>query len=250
MGKLDGKIALVTGASKGIGVSIAKHLAAAGATVVITYATSKAGADKTLGEIAKSGGTGVALQADFSKEAEIKQTLAQVKKQFGKLDILVNNAGIYSFGPIDQLDVVEFHRQFDLNVLGLLVGIREALPLFSTEGGSIINVGSSVGTFPPPFSAVYSATKAAVDSISISLSKELGSRKIRVNSLDPGLVETEGTQTAGVLGSDFHDMLLRTTPLGRIGQPDDIGPVAVFLASSDAQWVTGQIVNVAGGQTM
>ena len=145
-----------------------------------------------------------------------KQTLAQVKKQFGKLDILVNNAGIYSFGPIDQLDVVEFHRQFDLNVLGLLVGIREALPLFSTEGGSIINVGSSVGTFPPPFSAVYSATKAAVDSISVSLSKELGSRKIRVNSLDPGLVETEGTQTAGVLGSDFHDMLLRTTPLGRI----------------------------------
>jgi 3-oxoacyl-[acyl-carrier protein] reductase len=250
MGKLEGKIALVSGGSKGIGVSIAKHLAAAGANVVVTYVTGKAGADSTVKEIVQAGGKASAVQADFSKAEDIARTFGEIKKLYGRLDILVNNAGVYAFGPLEQLQVEEFHRQFNLNVLGVLLATKEALGLFGPDGGSVINVGSSVGTFPPPYSSIYSATKAAVDSISVSLSKELGPRKIRVNSLDPGLVETEGTQSAGVLGSEFHDMLLRTTPLGRIGQPDDIGPVAVFLASADSQWVTGQIVNVAGGQTM
>jgi 3-oxoacyl-[acyl-carrier protein] reductase len=250
MKKLEGKVALVTGASKGIGVSIAKHLAAAGAAVVITYATSKEGAAKTVEAIHAAGGNASATQADFSKPKDITRTFTEVKSQHGRLDILINNAGIYAFGPIEQVNVEEFHRQFNLNVLGVLLATKEAVALFGPEGGSIINVGSSVGTFPPPYSSVYSATKAAVDSFSVSLSKELGPRKIRINSLDPGLIETEGTKTAGVLGSEFHAMLLRTTPLGRIGQPDDIGPVAVFLSSEDARWVTGQVVNVAGGQTM
>jgi 3-oxoacyl-[acyl-carrier protein] reductase len=250
MSKLTGKIALVTGASKGIGVSIARHLAAAGATVVVTYATSKSGADKTVGAITEAGGEASAIQADFSKPEDIARTFAEVKKRHGKLDILVNNAGVYAFGPLEQVTPEEFYRQFNLNVLGLILSTQEAIKLMGPEGGSVINVGSRVGAMPPPFSAIYSATKGAVDNLSISLSKELGGRKIRVNSLNPGLVETEGTQAQGVLEGEFLDMVIRDTPLGRLGQPDDIGPVAVFLASDDARWVSGQLIVVAGGQTM
>jgi 3-oxoacyl-[acyl-carrier protein] reductase len=250
MKKLAGKIALVTGASKGIGVSIAKHLAGAGATVVVTYSTSKPGADKTVDAINASGGKASAIQADFSKPEDITRTFLEIKGKQGKLDILVNNAGIYAFGPIEQVTAEEFHRQFNLNVLGVLLATREAIGLFGNDGGSIINIGSSVGSMPPAFSSIYAATKAALNNITISLSKELAARNIRVNSLNPGLVETEGTHTAGVLEGDFREMIMRTTPLGRIGQPDDIGPIAVFLSSDDAQWVTGQIIIAAGGHTL
>jgi 3-oxoacyl-[acyl-carrier protein] reductase len=250
MSKLSGKIALVTGASKGIGVSIARHLAAAGATVVVNYATSKAGADKTVAAISAAGGEASAIQGDFSKPEDIARTFAAIKEKHGRLDILVNNAGVYAFGPVEEVTPEEFHRQFNLNVLGLLLATKEAVKLIGPEGGSVINVGSLVGSMPPPFSTIYSATKGAVDNLTTSLSKELGPRKIRVNALNPGLVETEGTQAQGALEGDFHDTALRITPLGRIGQPDDIGPVAVFLASDDARWVTGQKIVVAGGATM
>ena len=250
MSTLTGRIALVTGASKGIGVSIAKHLAAAGATVAVNYATSRSGAEKTVNEITEAGGGASALQGDFSKPEDIVRTFDQIREKYGKLDILVNNAGVYAFGPIEQVTPEEFHRQYDLNVLGVLIATREAIKLFGPEGGSVINIGSGVGSMPPAFSSIYSATKAAVDNMTVSLSKELGPRKIRVNSLNPGLVETEGTHAQGVLASDFENMVIRTTPLGRIGQPGDIGPVAAFLASDDARWVTGQLIVVAGGQTM
>ena len=249
MSKLANKIALVTGASKGIGASIAKHLAAAGATVVVNYATSKSGADKTVADITAAGGTATAIQGDFSKLEDITRTFAEIKKKHGKLDILVNNAGVYSFGPIEQVTPEEFHRQFNLNVLGLLLATKEAIQLIGPEGGSVINIGSVVGSMPPPYSAIYSATKGAVDNLTVSLSKEFGPRKIRVNGLNPGMVETEGTQ-AVALDGDFHDMVVRTTPLGRIGQPQDIGPIAVFLASDDSHWVTGQRILAGGGQTM
>jgi 3-oxoacyl-[acyl-carrier protein] reductase len=246
---LTNKIALVSGGSKGIGVSIAKHLADAGATVVVTYASSKSGADKTVAEITAAGGKASAIQADFSKQADISSAFAELKQRHGKLDILVNNAGVYSFGPLEGVTAEEFHRQFNLNVLGVLLATQEALALFGPDGSSVINIGAGVGTMPPPFSSIYSATKGALNNITISLSKELAARKIRVNSLNPGLVETEGAQAAGVLEGDFKEMVIRTTPLGRIGQPDDIGPIAVFLASDDARWVTGQMIIAAGGQT-
>jgi 3-oxoacyl-[acyl-carrier protein] reductase len=250
MSKLTNKVALVTGASKGIGASIAKHLAAAGAAVVVNYATSKEGADKTVAEIVSAGGKATAVQGDFSKPEDVTRVFAELKKQHGKLDILVNNAGVYAFLPVEATTPEEFARQFNLNVLGLLLGVKEASPLFPAEGGSIINIGSGVAKMSPAYGSIYSGTKGAVDSITISLSKELGSRKIRVNSLNPGLIETEGAVTAGVVGGDFHKLILNTTPLGRVGQPDDIGTVAVFLASDDSGWVNGQQIVVSGGQTM
>lgn len=250
MAALSNKIALVTGASKGIGASIAKHLAAAGATVIVNYATSRSGADKTVDEITAAGGKATAIQGDFSKVEDIKRTFAEIKQKHDRLDILVNNAGVYSFSPLDQVEPEEFHRQFNLNVLGLLLATKEAVQLIGPDGGSVINIGSVVGSMPAANASVYSATKAAVDSITISLSKELGPRKIRVNSLNPGLVATEGTQAMGVLEGEFHDTVVKQTPLGRIGQPEDIGRIAVFLASEDSYWVSGQRILAAGGTTM
>lgn len=250
MNALANKIALVTGASKGIGASIATHLAAAGATVIVNYASSPSGADKTVTEISKAGGHATALQGDFSNPQDIVRVFAEITRQHGRLDILVNNAGVYSFGPIEEVTPEEFHRQFNLNVLGLLIATREATKLIGPEGGSIINIGSVAGSMPPPYTSIYSATKGAVDAITRSLSKELGGRKIRVNSLNPGLIETEGTVSQGVLEGDFHDDQIKKTPLGRIGLPNDIGPVAVFLASEAAGWVNGQTLLVAGGATM
>jgi 3-oxoacyl-[acyl-carrier protein] reductase len=250
MSTLANKIALVTGASKGIGASIAKHLGAAGATVIVNYSTSKSGADKTVGEICDAGGRATAIQGDFSRPEDITRTFAAIKQQFGRLDILVNNAGVYSFGPVEEVTPEEFHRLFNLNVLGLLLATKEAVTLIGPEGGSIINIGSLVGSMPPPYSSIYAATKGAVDNLTLSLSKEFGPRKIRVNGLNPGLVETEGTHAAGVLEGDFVENVLKVTPLGRIGQPEDIGTVAVFLASDDSRWVTGQRILVAGGATL
>jgi len=248
--KLEGKVALVTGASKGIGASIAKHLGAAGATVYVNYASSKGGAEKTVAEIAATGGKAIAVQGDFSKPEDIARTFAEIKQKSGKLDVLVNNAGVYAFGPLEQVTPEEFHRQFNLNVLGLLLSTKEAIKLIPDQGGSVINIGSVVGSMPPAFSAIYSATKGAVDNVTISLSKELGPRRIRVNAINPGLIETEGTHSAGVLEGEFCEGVIRTTPFGRVGVPQDIGPIAVFLASDDARWVTGQRLLAAGGQTM
>ena len=247
---LANKIALVTGASKGIGASIAKHLAAAGATVVVNYASSKSGAEETVAEITAAGGKASAVHGDFSKPEDIARTFAEIKQNHDRLDILVNNAGVYSFSPIEQITPEEFHREFNLNVLGLLLAIKEAVKLIGPQGGSIINIGSVVGSMPPPNSSIYSATKGAVDNLTISLSKELGARRIRVNSLDPGLVETEGTHAEGVLEGEFRDNVVKNTPLGRVGAPDDIGPVAVFLASDAAYWVNGSRILAGGGLTI
>ena len=249
MSKLQNKVAVVTGASKGIGASIAKHLAAEGAAVVVNYASSKEGADRVVAEITGKGGKAIAVQGNVAKQEDIQRLFAETKKAFGKLDILVNNAGIYEFGPLENLTQEHFHKQFDLNVLGLLLTTQEALKLFGPEGGSVINIGSIVGSMPPATGAVYSATKAAVDAITIALSKELGPKKIRVNSLNPGMVETEGLHTAGIVESDFRKQVEAQTPLGRIGQPEDIGRAAVFFASDDSFWVSGQVVIAAGGQT-
>jgi 3-oxoacyl-[acyl-carrier protein] reductase len=250
MSNLTNKIALVTGASKGIGSGIAKGLASAGATVIVNYASSKAAAEKVVADIAATGGKAVAIQGDFSKPADITRVYAEIKKQFKKLDVLVNSAGVYAVGPLETVTPEEFHRHFDLNVLGLLLSTQAALPLFGPEGGSVVNIGSVVGKMAPPFISVYAATKGAVDSITVSLSKELGGRQIRVNSVNPGLIETEGTHSAGFIDSDFHKGALAGTPLGRIGQPDDIAKIVVFLASDDSYWVNGQQIAAAGGQTM
>lgn len=244
---LSGKIALVTGASKGIGASIAKHLAAAGASVVVNYASSKAGADKVVAEITAAGGQAVAIKGDVSQPAEITQLLAEVKKTYGKLDILVNNAGVYEFGALEAITPEHFHRQFNINVLGLLLTTQAAVPLFPATGGSIINIGSVVSSITPPASAVYTATKSAVDAITGVLSKELGAKKIRVNALNPGMIETEGAHAAGFIGSDFAKEIVTQTPLGRIGQPADIAGIAVFLASSESGWLTGELINAGGG---
>jgi 3-oxoacyl-[acyl-carrier protein] reductase len=244
--KLTGKVAVVTGASKGIGAAIAKHLAAEGASVVVNYASSKAGADKVVNEITAQGGKAVAVQANVAKKSEIERLFAETKKAFGKLDVLVNNAGVYEFLPLEQVTEEHFHKQFDLNVLGLLLTTQEAVKHFSATG-SVINISSIAGTAPGPTTSVYSATKAAVNALTQSLAKELGSRKIRVNSLSPGMIETEGLHAGGIAGSDFRKKVEAETPLGRIGQPDDIGTVAAFLASSDSGWITGEIFHVAGG---
>ena len=245
--KLAGKIAVVTGASKGIGASIAKHLAAEGAAVVINYSSSKAGADKVVGEITAQGGKAVAVQGDVSKKSDIDRLFAETKKNFGKLDVLVNNAGIYEFGALEQVTEEHFHRQFNLNVLGLLLTTQEAVKHFTPAGGSVINISSVVGVNPLPGAAVYSATKAAVDAVTKSLAKELGAKKIRVNSINPGMVESEGTHAAGFIGGDFQKDIEAKAPLGRIGQPDDIAKVAVFLASDEAGWLTGERISASGG---
>jgi 3-oxoacyl-[acyl-carrier protein] reductase len=247
MGKLTGKVAVVTGASKGIGAGIAKHLAAEGATVVVNYSSSKEGAERVVDEIKKQGGKAVAVGANLSKPAEVKQLFAETKKQFDKLDILVNNAGVYQFAPLDEVTPELFHKQFDLNVLGLLLASQEAAKLFGKNGGSIINISSVAARSAPATASVYSATKGAVDAITRSLSQELGPAKIRVNSVNPGMVETEGTHTADIIESEFRDQIVAQTPLGRVGQPDDIAPMVTFLASDDAKWITGESFYVSGG---
>ena len=247
-GKLSGRVALVTGASKGIGASIAKHLAAEGAAVVVNYHSGKGDADRVVTEITRGGGKAIAVQANISQKAEIDRLFAETRKAFGRLDVLVNNAGIYAFSPLEKVTEEHFHKQFNLNVLGLILASQKAAEHFDSAGGCIINIGSGAGINPVPGASVYSATKAAVDAITKSLSKELGARKIRVNSLNPGMVETEGVHTAGVLGTDFHKQILAQTPLGRIGQPEDIAKVAAFLASDDAGWISGETLLVAGGQ--
>jgi 3-oxoacyl-[acyl-carrier protein] reductase len=245
--KLEGKVAVVTGASKGIGASIAQHLADAGASVVVNYASSREGADKVVKEITAKGGKAVAVQANVAKQADIDRLFAETKKSYGKLDILVNNAGVYDFQPLENITEEHFHKQFDLNVLGLILTTQAAVKLIDGDGGSIINIGSVAGKAALPGAAVYSATKAAVDQVTRSLSTELGPRKIRVNSLNPGMVETEGVRSSGIAESDFRKKVEAETPLGRIGQPDDIASAAVFLASSDSKWITGETLYASGG---
>lgn len=248
MGKLKDKVAVVTGASKGIGASIAKALAAEGASVVVNYASDKNGAERVVADIAKDGGKAVAVQGDVAKATDVQRIFGETKQAFGAVDVLVNNAGIYQFAPLEQITEELFHKQFNTNVLGLLLATQEAAKHFNGAGGSIINIGSVVSQITPPGSAVYSATKASVDTITRVLAKELGPRKIRVNSINPGMVETEGTQTAGIIGSDFHKLVESQTPLGRIARTNDIAPIAVFFASEDSGWLTGETVIASGGQ--
>ncbi|WP_260703814.1 glucose 1-dehydrogenase [Edaphobacter flagellatus] len=247
MSKLAGKVAIVTGASKGIGADIAKGLAKEGASVVVNYASSKEGADKVVAEITQIGGKAIAVQGDVAQASDIQRIFAETKKAFGKLDILVNNAGVYEFAPIGQFTDEQFHRQFNTNVLGLLSAIRESVKYFGPEGGNIINISSAVTSINLPTSAIYTGTKAAVDSITRVLSKELGPQKIRVNAINPGAVETEGVQAMGILGTDFEKNIVAQTPLGRIGQVSDITPLAVFLASDDSGWLTGETLVASGG---
>src|SRR5438876_4999929 len=232
--KLDGKVAIITATSKGIGTAIAKHLAAEGAAVVVNYSSSKEGADRVVDEITKQGGKAVAVRANMAKKAEVELLFSEATKAFGRLDILVNNAGVYEFSPLENVTEEHFHKHFDVNVLGLLLASQAALKYFGPEGGSIINVSSGASTLTPPNTSVYSATKAAVDAITRSLAKELGPRKIRVNAINPGVTETEGVHAQGIVGSDFEKQAVARTPLGRIGQPGDIAPAVVFLASDDA----------------
>jgi 3-oxoacyl-[acyl-carrier protein] reductase len=245
--KLEGKVAVVTGASKGIGASIALHLAAEGAAVVVNYSSSREGADRVVGEINGNGGRAVAVQANLAKEADVRRLFAEARRAFGRLDVLVNNAGVYEFAPLDAVTPEHFHKQFDVNVLGLILASQEAARSFGEGGGSIINISSVVSTLAPPMSAVYSGTKAAVDAVTKSLAKELGPRKIRVNSINPGMVDTEGFRAAGIHESDMRKQVEAATPLGRIGQPADIAPMAVFLASPDSSWITGETFYVSGG---
>lgn len=244
---LTSKVAVVTGASKGIGAGIAKQLAADGAAVVVNYSSSKEGADRVVGEITKNGGKAIAVQANVAKQADIERLFQETKKAFGRLDILINNAGIYEFAPLEQVTAESFHKMFDLNVLGLILASQEAARYFGPEGGSIVNISSLVSQAPPAFGSVYSATKAAVDAITKSLAKELGPRKIRVNAVNPGMVLTEGVYAGGFSDGDFRKEMESRTPLGRVGVVEDIAPAAVFLASPDAAWITGETLFIAGG---
>lgn len=244
--KLAGKVAVVTGASKGIGAEIALQLAAEGASVVVNYATSKTGADRVVNEIVKAGGKAVAVQANVAKQEDIVRLFAETKKAYGKVDILVNNAGVYEFAPLEAITAEHFHKQYDLNVLGLILTTQEAVKHMGPAGGSIINIGSVVSTYSPANGSVYSGSKAAVDSISRSLAKELGPRKIRVNVVNPGMVDTEGA--VDFTKSDFRKVVESQTPLGRIGVPGDIAPAVVFLASDDASWITAETLFISGGQ--
>lgn len=246
-GRLTGKVAIVTGASKGIGAAIAKQLASEGASVVVNYASSKEGADRVVKEITGKGGKAVAVQGDVARAADVDRLFTETKKAFGKLDILVNNAGIYEWSPIADVTEGLFHKQFDTNVLGLLLASKKAAGYFGPDGGSIINISSVVSTFGPPNSAVYTGTKGAVDSITRTLANELGPRKIRVNAINPGMVVTEGVQAAGFDSSDLRKQIEAQTPLGRIGQVEDIAPAAAFFASNDSQWITGETLVIAGG---
>jgi 3-oxoacyl-[acyl-carrier protein] reductase len=245
--KLTGKVAVVTGASKRIGASIAKHLAAEGAAVVVNYASSKVDAERLVKAITSQDGRAVAVQADVSKPADIKRLFAEAKIAFGRVDILVNNAGLYEFAPLEAITPEHFHKLFDLNVLGLILASQEAVKHFGSAGGSIVNLSSVVATAAPASASVYSATKAAVDAVTRSLARELGPRKIRVNAINPGMVETEGVHAAGLHEGDFRTQFEAQAPLGRIGQPEEIAPAAVFLASDDSSWITGETLYIAGG---
>ena len=246
-GKLDGKVALITGASKGIGAGIAKEFAAEGASVVVNYASAKQDADRVVDEISKRGGKAVAIQGNVSKKADVERLFAEAEKAFGKIDILVNNAGVYEFVVLEEVTEQQFHKMFDTNVLGMLLVTQEALKHFNADGGSIINISSLASSLTPPTAVVYNATKGAVDAITRTLAKELGPRKIRVNSINPGMVVTEGVVAGGFTESDFRQILESQTPLGRIGQTDDIAPAAVFFASNDSKWITGETLLIAGG---
>jgi 3-oxoacyl-[acyl-carrier protein] reductase len=245
--KLKGKVAVVTGASKGIGAAIAKQLAAEGAAVVINYSSSKEGADRVVNEIKSAGGKAVAIQANLAKPADVERLFAETSKEFDKLDILVNNAGVYEFAPLENVTPEHFHKMFDLNVLGLILASQAAVKHFGPSGGSIVNISSVAATSAPATASVYSGTKAAVDAVTKSLAKELGPRKIRVNAINPGMVETEGVHAAGIADSDWRKTTEAQTPLGRIGQPQDIAPAAVFFASSDSAWITGETLTISGG---
>jgi 3-oxoacyl-[acyl-carrier protein] reductase len=245
--KLNGKVAVVTGASKGIGSSIAKQFAVEGAAVVVNYASDKHGADRVVDEVSKRGGKAIAIQANVSKKAEVERLFAETEKAFGKIDILVNNAGVYEFVPLEEVSEKQFHRLFDTNVLGVLLVTQEALKHFNSTGGSIINISSLASTLTPPTAVVYNATKGAVDAITRTLAKELGPRKIRVNSINPGMVITEGTVAGGYTEGDLRKTFESLTPLGRIGEAQDIAPAAVLFASSDSAWITGETLVIAGG---
>ena len=247
MAKLSNKVAVVTGASKGIGASIAKSLAAEGAAVVVNYATSREGADRVVEEIKANGGKAIAVQGDVAKADDVQRMFAETKKAFGGVDVLVNNAGIYQFAALEQFTEEQFHKMFNTNVLGLLLATREAARYFNGSGGSVINIGSAASSVNPPESAVYTATKGAVDTVTRVLANELGPRKIRVNSINPGVVNTEGTQTGGIIGSEFEQNVVSRTPLGRYAEPTDIAPLAVFLASDDSGWLTGETILASGG---
>ena len=247
MSKLQSKVAVVTGASKGIGAGIAKALAAAGAAVVVNYAASREGADRVVAEITAAGGKAIAVQGDVAKSADVERLFAETKKTYGRLDILVNNAGVYQFVPLEEVTEELFHRQFNINVLGLLQATREAVKHFGTEGGNVVNISSVASQLGLPGSSIYAATKGAVDTITHVLSKELAPKKIRVNSINPGGVETEGTHAAGIIGSDFEKQMIAQTPLGRLGQPEDVASIAVFLASNDSAWLTGEKLIASGG---
>lgn len=248
MSKLINKVAVVTGASKGIGASIAKHFAAEGAKVVVNYASSKEGADSVVKEIIDTGGVAISVQADVSKEADVIRLFEETRKAFGRLDILVNNAVYQGYAPIEQVSVETFHQSFNVNVLGPILTIQAALKMFGDKGGNIINISSGASKMPLPAASLYSATKAALDAITISLSKELGSKNIRINSILPGATATEGAASAGVTpGSEYEKMFIANTPLGRRGQPEDIAKAVVFLASDEAAWITGEQISVSGG---
>jgi len=248
VGKLKNKVAVVTGASKGIGASIAKHFAAEGAKVVVNYASSKEGADSVVKEITDNGGIAIAVQADVSNEADVMRLFAATKKAFGTLDILVNNAVFQQYLPIEQASVDAFHQHFNVNVLGPVLTIQASLKAFGDKGGNIINISSGASKYPLPAASLYSATKAALDAITIALSKELGAKNVRINSILPGATETEGARSAGVTaGSEYEKMFIANTPLGRRGQPEDIAKAVVFLASDDAAWITGEQISVSGG---
>ena len=245
--RLSGKVAVVTGASKGIGAGIAKQLAAEGASVVVNYASSKSDADKVVDEITKRGGKAVAIQGSVAKKTDVEKLFVGAEKAFGKIDILVNNAGVYEFVPLEDVSEQHFHRHFDTNVLGMLLATQEALKHFNANGGSIINIGSLASSLTPPTAVVYNATKGAVDAITRTLAKELGARHIRVNSINPGMIITDGVISAGFDQSDFRKTLESQTPLGRIGETDDVAPAAAFFASDDSKWITGETLVVAGG---
>jgi 3-oxoacyl-[acyl-carrier protein] reductase len=247
MDKLKSKVAVVTGASKGIGAGIAKALAAEGAAVVVNYASSRDAAERVVAEIAGKGGKAIAVQGDMSKGSDVQRLFAETKKAFGKVDVLVNNAGVYQFDPIESVTESEFHREFNTNVLGAILAIQEGVKHFGPDGGSVINISSVVSTNAMPNTVVYSSTKGALDSVTRVLAAELGPKKIRVNSINPGLVETEGTRKIGVVGSDIEKQMVAQTPLGRFAQPDDIAQVAVFLASADSGWLTGERIAASGG---
>ena len=247
MAKLTGKVAVVTGASKGIGAGIAKELAAQGASVVVNYASSKEGAEKVVAEITKAGGKAIAVGGSVAKAGDIEKLFAETKKAYGKVDILVNNAGVYAFAPLEAITEDEIDRIFDTNVKGLLLATKAGVALFPSEGGSVINIGSVVSDSTPVASAVYTGTKGAVDAITRVFAKELGPKKIRVNAVNPGPVVTEGFKSAGIEGSDLEKGMVQGTPLGRLGQPDDIASVVAFLASDDSRWITGSLLQAAGG---